>query len=61
MRDSHTQHPKKLNVWAGILGQNIIGSYFIEGNINAENYVHLLRTEVVLRIQEITGLAFEHV
>lgn len=61
MRDSHTQHPQKLNVWAGIIGQNIVGPYFIAGNINAENYVHLLRTEVVPRIQEITGLAFEQV
>ena len=38
MRDSHTQYPQKLNVWAGILGNTIIGPFFLNENINAERY-----------------------
>ena len=45
----------------GIIGHRIVGPFFIEGNINAHNYVHLLRTEVVPCIQNITGNAFENV
>lgn len=32
----HTQYPQNVNVWTGILGNEIIGSYFIEGNFNSE-------------------------
>jgi len=60
MRDCHTQYPHKLNVWAGIIDHCIVDPFFIEGNINAYNYVHLLRT-VVPCIQNITGNAFENV
>jgi len=36
MRDSHTQYPQKVNVWAGIILNRIIGPFFIEGNINSQ-------------------------
>lgn len=29
----HTQHPKKLNSWAGIFGNNIIGTFFLPRNL----------------------------
>lgn len=35
-----------LNVWAGILGDQIIGPEFIEGHVNAENYSHFLQNRL---------------
>ncbi|KAJ8937851.1 hypothetical protein NQ318_005997 [Aromia moschata] len=31
MRELHTQKPEKVNVWAGVIGENIIGPFFIDG------------------------------
>ncbi|KAJ8957744.1 hypothetical protein NQ318_017642 [Aromia moschata] len=47
MRELHTQNPEKVNVWAGIIGENIIGSFFIDGNLNGETYLALLQNNVV--------------
>ncbi|MBZ5796273.1 transposase [Burkholderia contaminans] len=47
MRENHTQHPQKLNVWAGIVGEQIIGPYFIEGNLTAATYLNLLQDHIV--------------
>lgn len=54
-RDSHTQHPQKLNVWAGIVDDTIIGPFFIDGNLNAQTYEQLLRNEIVPAIQAVKG------
>jgi len=59
-RENNTQYPEKLNVWAGILKDQIIGPFFIEGNLNSEQYEDMLRNEIVPRIMEITGQNFEH-
>jgi hypothetical protein len=32
-----TKYPPKLNVWAEIIGNNIIGPFFIDGNLNGFN------------------------
>lgn len=50
--DAHTQWPKKLNVWAGILGDHIIGPYFIP-NLNSATYLELLRSKVVPAVKEL--------
>lgn len=42
-----TQYPQKVNVWAGILGNSIIGPFFIEGNLNANKYLELLRNQII--------------
>ncbi|XP_025264144.1 uncharacterized protein LOC112637804 [Camponotus floridanus] len=59
-RENNTQYPEKLNVWAGILNDQIIGPFLIEGNLNSEQYEDMLRNEIVPRIMEITGQNFEH-
>jgi transposase len=41
-RESNTQYPEKLNVWAGILGNHILGPFFINGNLNGEMYLQML-------------------
>lgn len=47
MRETHTQYPQKVNVWAGIIGDHIIGPIFIDGNLTAEKYLNMLRNEVI--------------
>lgn len=47
MREDHTQYPEKVNVWAGIAGDHIIGPFFIDGNLNGDNYLALLQNNVV--------------
>lgn len=42
----HTQTPQKLNVWAGIFGDRLIGPLFIDGNLNGETYLELLEDTV---------------
>lgn len=41
-REGHTQVPQKLNVWAGILGNAIVGPIFIDGTLNGGMYLELL-------------------
>lgn len=47
MRELHTQNPEKVNVWAGIIGDHVIGPFFIDGNLNGDNYLALLQNNVV--------------
>lgn len=46
-REAHTQRPKKRNVWAGILGDEIIGPFFIDGNLDSSKYILLLHNQIV--------------
>ena len=41
-REDHTQFPEKVNVWAGILGDEIIGPVFIDGNLTGQLYMQCL-------------------
>jgi len=45
-REGHTQFPQKVNVWAGILGNKIIGPLFIEENLTGDLYLHLLENVI---------------
>lgn len=51
-----TQYPQKLNVWAGILGDHIIGPFILDGNLNGERYVELLRNNVVPAVLQLPGI-----
>lgn len=53
MAERHTQYPEKLNVWAGILGTNIIGPFFIDGNLTGQKYLDLLREQIIPQIEDI--------
>lgn len=46
-RQSHTQRPQKINVWAGILGNEIIGPFFIDGNLDGPKYIIMLHNDIV--------------
>ncbi|KAJ8941783.1 hypothetical protein NQ318_006819 [Aromia moschata] len=42
IREGYTQYAQKINVWAGILGNTIIGPLFINENLNGEIYAEML-------------------
>lgn len=48
-----TQYPQKLNVWAGILGDQVIGPYFIDGNLTGVKYVELLQNQIIPSLQQL--------
>jgi hypothetical protein len=37
-----TRTPQKIQIWAGIFNNNIIGPFEIKGNLNSANYLDLL-------------------
>lgn len=43
MQEHHTQYPKKVNVWAGIIDNRIIGPYFFEENLTGPRYLDFLQ------------------
>lgn len=47
MMEAQTQYPEKVNVWAGIVGNNILGPFFIEGTLTAEQYLEMLQNDIV--------------
>lgn len=61
MRDTHTQYNAKVNVWAGILNNRIVGPFFLDETLNAQRYLHLLRDRIIPAIREIVGELFENV
>ena len=52
--ETHTQRPQKLiNVWAGLLRDLIVGSFFIPDNLNDERYLNLLENNIDSMITQI--------
>lgn len=51
-REEHTQTPRKVNVWAAILGRRIIGPYFFDGNVNRWTYLEMLEEYAVPLIEQ---------
>ncbi|XP_018317043.1 uncharacterized protein [Mycetomoellerius zeteki] len=47
MYEAHTQNQQKVNVWAGILNEAIIVPFFIEDNLNADNYLTMFQDEII--------------
>ena len=50
-----TQYPEKLNVWAGIINNRIVGPFFIDGTLNAVKYEDMLRNKIISAIEAIVG------
>lgn len=50
---THTQYRQSLNVWAAILGDNIIGPFFIQGKLTADNYLEQLENNILPNIAEV--------
>ena len=45
-REGNTQFPQKINVWAGIFGDDIVGPIFIEENLTGELYLNILENVI---------------
>jgi hypothetical protein len=52
-REGNTQYPQKLNVWAGILGDRVVGPFFLNENLTGERYLEMLQDEILPAIAEI--------
>ena len=50
--ETRTQYPQKVNVWAGIFGQHIIGPLFLNRNLNSEYFLELLEDEILPRLND---------
>lgn len=46
MRPVDNQHRFKVNVWAGICGEYVVGPYFFNGNLNGDIYLDFLQQEL---------------
>lgn len=57
--ETRTQYPKKVNLWAGILGHRIIGPFVIEGNLTGDKYLELLEDQITPALNEAAGVAEE--
>lgn len=53
IHEVRTQYPQKLNVWAGIYGNRIVGPFFLPGNLTGEMYLNLLQNAVEPALTEI--------
>ena len=51
--DCNTQYQAKLNVWAGMYNGNIVGPYFIDGNLNGARFRQLLENRIIPRLYEL--------
>lgn len=46
------QHPPKVMVWAAMSARHLIGPFFINGTVNAQSYVNLLRDDFIPALQQ---------
>lgn len=53
IHEAHTQHPQKVNVWAGIINNRILGPFFFEENLTAERYLDFLTFDLVPALAQI--------
>lgn len=56
-----TQYPQKLNIWAGILGDHVVGPFIIDGNLNGDRYLDLLINNVLPAARELPGINMDNV
>jgi hypothetical protein len=57
IKEIDTQWPNKVNVWAGMIGNHILGTFFIDGNLNRVKYMELLIMQVGPALNEVI---FQH-
>lgn len=53
MQQAHSQVRWSVNVWAGILGDHIIGPYFFDGKVDGKGYRKFLRNDLVTLLEEV--------
>lgn len=58
MRESHTQRPEKINVWAGIVDTHIVGPFIINGTLDGNSYRLLLINSILPALRDLLGQNF---
>lgn len=53
IQESHFQEQFSLNVWAGILGDYLIGPFFLPGRLNGERYRHFLEEDLPILLADV--------
>jgi hypothetical protein len=53
--ETKCQNSPKVNVWAGIFGDHLVGPFFIEGNITGDKYLDMLKNEVLPALARLPG------
>jgi len=63
MRDNKSQYPEvyEVNVWAGIIGDHLIGPFFIDENLNSEMYETMLIEQIIPAIRNFFPNDFDSV
>lgn len=54
LRQVEHQRPWSVNVWCGIMGDHIIGPYFIDGTLNGQKYADFLTNELPLLLEDVS-------
>lgn len=52
---SDSQYQNTLYVWIGILADRLLGPYFIDGNLNGEKYLQMLKDQIVPALRTLEG------
>lgn len=60
IQETHVQNRQKVNVWAGILGDRIIGPFFIEGSLTTQKYLELIQQSVIPALGRLDRIFFQH-
>lgn len=53
LREVEHQRQWSVNVWCGIVGDKLVGPYFIEGNLNGEKYRDFLQNQLPLLLEDV--------
>lgn len=53
VKQTNVQYKFKINVWAGIIGNHLIGPHIFEDSLNGERYVSFLENELPLLLEDI--------
>lgn len=53
IREDHHQVRFSVNVWAGIIGDKILGPYFIQGHLTGGTYLEMLRSVITDFVEDV--------
>lgn len=51
LHEGRTQYPEKVNVWAGVIDDYIIGPFFIEDTLTGPKFLELLQNNIVPQLR----------
>lgn len=51
--ETHFQEQFSVNVWVGIIDDNLIGPFFLPGRLNGQSYLHFLQEELPVLLEDV--------